>query len=277
MDAETSAANPDSAYDGGILYISVNGGAWTQITPTTNGYNKWVRAMAGSTRPYNGPLPPLAPCFSGSTPWREVVCDLTSYSGPVRFRFRFGSDSSVARAGWFVDDVRVLLVSGNNPPRNLEAELAGSNALISWQSPSSGVMLSVLSGYNLYRNGAKIDSLLRALSYVDDLSARPYGWYRYAVSAQYGSSESALSNTDSVNWMGIPPDAITDLVIVASGQDIILYWTPVAEATSYRVYASDTVQDFSSPPIAEVSDSTCTLSGETASRTRRFFLVTAVR
>jgi hypothetical protein len=277
MDAETSGTYSDSAYDGGMLYISVNGGAWTQITPTTNGYNKWVRARASSTRPYNGPLPPLAPCFSGSTPWREVVCDLASYSGPVRFRFRFGSDSATVRSGWFVDDVRVLLVTGNNPPRNLNAELVGSNAQISWQSPSSGALLSVLNGYNLYRNGVKIDSLLGALSYVDDLSAVPYGWYRYAVSAQYGSGESSLSNTDSVNWQGNPPEEITDLVIDVAGSDVVLSWTPVAGATSYYVYASDNVQDFSGSPIIEVFDSTCTLSGETASGARRFYLVTAVR
>jgi len=233
--------------------------------------------MAGSTRPYNGPLPPLAPCFSGSISWREVVCDLASYSGPVRFRFRFGSDSTTVRGGWYVDDVRVALVIGNNPPRNLEAQLVGSDAQISWQSPSSGVLLSVLSGYNLYRNGAKIDSLLHSLSYADDLDGLPYGWYRYAVSAQYGSSESGLSNTDSINWNGIAPEAVTDLVIMVSEQDVILYWSSVPGATSYRVYASDTVQDFSAPPVAEVSDSTCTLVGETASRARRFYLVTAVR
>ncbi|MCX6601599.1 MAG: C25 family cysteine peptidase [bacterium] len=277
MDAETSGTYADSAYDGGILYISLNGGAWTTLTPTTNGYNKWVRAKASSTRPYNGPLPPLAPCFSGSLSWREVVCDLASYSGPVRFRFRFGSDSATVRGGWYVDDVRVALVIGNNPPRNLEAQLAGSDAQISWQSPSSGVFLSVLGGYNLYRNGAKIDSLLHSLSYADDLDGLPFGWYRYAVSAQYGSSESGLSNTDSVNWNGLAPDAVTDLVIMVSGQDVILYWSSVPRATSYRVYASDTVQDFSAPPVTEVSDSTCTLVGETASRARRFYLVTAVR
>jgi hypothetical protein len=277
MDAETSGTYADSAYDGGILYISVNGGAWTQLMPTTNGYNKWVRAKAGSTRPYNGPLPPLAPCFSGSISWREVVCDLASYSGPVRFRFRFGSDSATVRGGWYVDDVRVLLVTGNNPPRNLEAQLVGSDAQISWQSPSSGATLSVLSGYNLYRNGTKIDSLLHSLSHVDDLDGLPYGWYRYAVSAQYGSSESGLSNTDSVIWNGLAPDAVTDLAIMVSGQDVILHWTSVSGATSYRVYAASTVQDFSAPPVAEVSDSSCTLAGETATGARRFYMVTAVR
>jgi len=123
----------------------------------------------------------------------------------------------------------------------------------------------------------KIDSLLHALSTVDDLEGLPFGWYRYAVSAQYGSSESGLSNADSVNWNGLALDAVTDLTIVSSGQDIILRWTPVSGATSYRVYASDTVQDPAPLFVAEVSDSTYTVVGETAARVRRFFLVTAVR
>lgn len=277
MDGEVSGNYPDSAYDAGIVDISLNGAEWTQLTPTVNGYNKWVRAMAGSTRPYNGPLPRRAPCFGGLIDWTEVVCDLAAYSGPVRFRFRFGSDSATVKGGWYVDDVRVGLVTGNNPPRNLVAQLAGSEAQLAWQSPSSGATLAVLSGYNLYRNGVKIDSLLHTLSTVDELEGLPFGWYRYAVSAQYGASESSLSNTDSVNWNGLEPDAVTDLTILSSGQDIILRWTPVSDATSYRVYASDTVQDPAPLLIVEVSDSTYTIVGETAARARRFFFVTAVR
>ncbi len=36
------------------------------------------------------------------------MVDVSSYAGQiVKFRFRLGSDSSVSREGWYIDDVKV--------------------------------------------------------------------------------------------------------------------------------------------------------------------------
>lgn len=45
--------------------------------------------------------------------WQQPAYDLSDYAGQtVQIRFRMTSDGSVTRPGWFIDDVRVLSVSG---------------------------------------------------------------------------------------------------------------------------------------------------------------------
>jgi hypothetical protein len=90
-------------YDGGFIEVSVDGGAYTQITSGL------------LTDPYNGPLAtgnPAAPapawCGDPQAYLRSVI-DLAPYAGQnVRFRFRITSDASVARAeGWNIDNVEI--------------------------------------------------------------------------------------------------------------------------------------------------------------------------
>lgn len=107
MISELSGFYPDSAYDGGIVEISVNGGAYTQITPVGN-YPKTYRYLVGSGNPYTGPLPGV-PCYAGTIAGSETVFNLAAYAdSTVRFRFRFSSDAGGNREGWYVDDVRLL-------------------------------------------------------------------------------------------------------------------------------------------------------------------------
>ncbi len=98
MDAEISGSYPDSCYDGGIVEIMLEGASeWQQIFPV-NGYNQYTRASS------NSPFPNTA-CYSGHIEWTEEVFDLSSFSGVVQIRYRFGSDGSVGDEGWFIDDV----------------------------------------------------------------------------------------------------------------------------------------------------------------------------
>jgi hypothetical protein len=116
MAAEISSSYPGYAYDGGLVEISVGGGAWQQITPV-GGYPYLVRQ--GGTP---GPFPAETPIFSGHTNgWEQVDFDLSGYSGDIRFRFRFGSDGSAADEGWFIDDV--LVVSGGVTIPEINVEL----------------------------------------------------------------------------------------------------------------------------------------------------------
>ncbi len=99
--AESSNAHAGYAYDGGIVEISVEGGAWQQIQPD-GGYP--FLARAGSTP---GPFPAGTPMFSGRRNWQEVNFDLSAFEGNAQIRFRFGSDGATAMEGWYVDDVVV--------------------------------------------------------------------------------------------------------------------------------------------------------------------------
>ncbi|MFH1010937.1 MAG: C25 family cysteine peptidase [bacterium] len=272
MEAEVSSYYPDSAYDGGIVQISADGGPWTQLTPA-GGYNKVIRCTAGGGNPYTGPFTCRTPCFGGTINWTEVVCDLASYSGNVQIRFRFGSDNSGALEGWYVDDVRVVLVVANNAPQNLQGELIGSTTHLTWQSPPSAALASLL-GYNIYRNGGKIDSLIQALHYEDPMTDLPFGPYTYQVSAQYSNGESGLSNSVQIDWTAeLYP--VADLTVVRSGDDVILRWTPT-NADEYHIYDSDDPENFVEPPVI-VTAPPYTCTGHAATFEKRFYRVVSVR
>lgn len=99
IDAEDDANQ--TAWDGGIVEASVDGGPFIQITPD-GGYPYTIIQNAAS------PFAPGTPCFSGTFGWAQVRFDLTGLSGTeVRLRFRFGSDGYVTGEGWYIDDVVV--------------------------------------------------------------------------------------------------------------------------------------------------------------------------
>jgi uncharacterized repeat protein (TIGR01451 family) len=92
-------------YDGGILEISTDsGGNWT-----------WIPNSSLLTDPYDGPINAGSNPLNGQTAWcgdpqdwLESVVDLDAYAGQtVNFRFRLGTDNSVGREGWTIDDVVV--------------------------------------------------------------------------------------------------------------------------------------------------------------------------
>lgn len=114
MEAEISGSFPGTCYDGGLVEISIDGGAWESIAPD-DGYTHTVRD--GSN-----PFPADTPVFSGSFDWREETFDLIGYQGSARIRFAFGSDVGVTEEGWYIDDLMLHLAgtSGVN-----EHEFAG--------------------------------------------------------------------------------------------------------------------------------------------------------
>lgn len=98
MDAEIGGGA--EAWDGGFVEISVNGGAFQQITPV-GGYPYTIIDNPDS------PFAPGTPCYSGTHDWKQEFFDLSAYSGNVAIRFRFGSDGYVTEEGWFIDDLVV--------------------------------------------------------------------------------------------------------------------------------------------------------------------------
>jgi hypothetical protein len=94
-----------ACYDGGILEISTNGGAsFTQITTglLTDPYNGPISLN------FSNPLLGLNAWCGDPQPYLNSIVSLDSYAGQtVQFRFRVGTDTSVARTGWNIDDVIV--------------------------------------------------------------------------------------------------------------------------------------------------------------------------
>jgi bacillopeptidase F (M6 metalloprotease family)/subtilisin family serine protease len=79
----------ETGWDFGYIEVSANGGStWTEV----------------------------APRLSGKTPaWEQPVINLTAYAGQtIQIRFRLTSDSSVTKAGWYLDDVKVVSAAGGS-------------------------------------------------------------------------------------------------------------------------------------------------------------------
>jgi hypothetical protein len=98
-----------SCWDGGLLELSTDGG------------QTW-RSMSNQllTDPYDGPVStvwenPLGgqPAWCGDPQdWLNSIIDLSDFAGQtIRFRFRLGTDQSVSREGWYVDDVMIQACS----------------------------------------------------------------------------------------------------------------------------------------------------------------------
>ena len=128
IEAETSPLYTGKAYDGGILEMSVDGGAFTRVTPV-GGYPYTIRAGSNP-----GPFPADTPVFSGAYDWQQVTFDLTGVSGTATFRFRFGSDGAVVKEGWYIDDVE--LWTGMSPSSTREVELTPVRLALSQSRPN---------------------------------------------------------------------------------------------------------------------------------------------
>ncbi len=102
--------NLETGFDGGVVEISINGGAFNDVGSanfTKNGYNQTISAVDGS---------PIAgrPAFSGiGGVYIESVVNLgslVSQGDSFQIRFREANDPSVAAEGWRVDDVKICNV-----------------------------------------------------------------------------------------------------------------------------------------------------------------------
>ncbi|HUU02131.1 MAG TPA: C25 family cysteine peptidase [Myxococcota bacterium] len=93
----------EAQYDGGVLEISVNGGAYQDLGGyiTQNGYNDTISEWTDSTIAGRA-------AWAGSADWQQVSVNLSSF-GPadVVVRFRFASDGYVNATGWWIDDFAI--------------------------------------------------------------------------------------------------------------------------------------------------------------------------
>ena len=92
-----------SGFDGGVVEISTDGGTnWTDIgNNITSGYYSGTIASS-STNPLAGKK-----AWTGSvSSFVKSSINLSAYENQsIKFRFRFGSNNSVAGTGWYVDDI----------------------------------------------------------------------------------------------------------------------------------------------------------------------------
>ncbi|MDR7857930.1 carboxypeptidase regulatory-like domain-containing protein, partial [Tissierella sp.] len=150
--------NYDKAY---VLVTDDFGATWTQVAL------------------YTGP---------GAT-WTEKTVNLDGYIGstnPVFVAFRFTSDGSVHKAGWFIDNVRLFERDNEAPavPTGLKAEAGLTGIKLNWiHSPDADI-----SHYNVYRGevaGGEYNLLIETPnnSYIDSEVVVGTTYY-YVVTAE---------------------------------------------------------------------------------------------
>ncbi|MFU8832903.1 MAG: hypothetical protein ACNA7J_12210, partial [Wenzhouxiangella sp.] len=106
----------DSCWDGGLLEISTDGGgSWNQVTDE-HILNREYDGIIGTG--FSNPLDGRPGwCGDPRDSWERYSVDLANWAGEeVSFRFRFGTDSSVSRIGWYVDSVNVRACVEVLPP-----------------------------------------------------------------------------------------------------------------------------------------------------------------
>lgn len=98
---------PDACWDASILEISTDGGAnWTQLDNEliTDPYDGTVNNFMSGPNPLAG----LQGWCADPEDWTRSIVDLAAYQGQsVQFRFRLGTDGTVGREGWYIDDVQI--------------------------------------------------------------------------------------------------------------------------------------------------------------------------
>lgn len=113
-------------YDGGLLEISINDGAtWDQVTTSAIQVRDHDGAIStGFSNPLGGSQ---AWCGDPREFWERYSVDLSNWAGEdVRFRWRFGTDSSVSRYGWHVDSVQVKACAQSQSPLIFEDRFESS-------------------------------------------------------------------------------------------------------------------------------------------------------
>ena len=118
-------------------------------------------------------------------------------------------------------------------------QLKGVNAnRLSWNAPLKNV--AGVKGYNIYRNGEKINKeLVTERVYIDE--NLPFATYNYEVTAVYDQKESEKSEALACNVEAPALNAPRNLLAVPSSvNDVRLYWdSPLNNAPAIRYYEAD--------------------------------------
>jgi photosystem II stability/assembly factor-like uncharacterized protein len=202
MDGVWGSGKLCESFDGGITWNPVNytgSNHHGDIDYVPRTLNTWVRSDfydGGSGSSYS---------FDGGHTWTDFpgtqeipfypMTWLNSHCGWAGGISKTSTEGGVYKfTGWVVP---------KPAPENVQANINGNNVDISWAQPGYDPTQINLQGYNIRRNGTKINSgLITGLTYTD-LNV-PAGQYTYCVTALYnlGASEGAC-NSDVI--VGIAP------------------------------------------------------------------------
>jgi outer membrane protein assembly factor BamB len=104
--------NIETCRDGGNVKISINGGVWQLVYPI-EGYS--------GTGSWNNMGIPDEPCWNGSSAqWKFSAFILPVNAGQTfQIRWHLGTDATITRAGWYIDDVMAQGIDPSVPPEQM--------------------------------------------------------------------------------------------------------------------------------------------------------------
>ena len=120
----------EAGYDGGAVFIKVNGGSWQHFDPG------WYSSTGSGSHNLNGlgifTLDHCTGSWSGWTSTSDMTnlrANLDAYKGDsVKFKFAFGTDGSVTYAGWFIDNAGVQISNYGLPGNWISPAISVENA-----------------------------------------------------------------------------------------------------------------------------------------------------
>lgn len=195
----------DGIWGSGKIFESFDGGiTWAQVNYTGSNHhgdisyvpgtpNSWVRSdlySGGSGSSYS---------FDGGHTWTDFpgteeipmypMTWLDNHCGWAGGISKSATEGGVFKCtGWVIP---------KPAPENVQAIVSGNDVDIIWDPPVYDPLQITLQGYNIRRNGTKLNSaLVTNLSYTDQNV--PDGQYTYCITAQYniGASEGACANVE---------------------------------------------------------------------------------
>ncbi len=139
----------DLGYDGGIVEISINGGAWTKLDPIVGTGGNFNTANSTSWYNDNAAWSTVgAPQFSANTAtsyssqvngWITSVTSLTGAAGQsdVKIRFRFAVDAFTDE-GWAIDNIEVFVPTAPTVATSTKANITTSSVTLSGNITNNG-------------------------------------------------------------------------------------------------------------------------------------------
>jgi len=225
--------NTESTFDGGVLEISVAGGAFADIITAggafvSNGYNGTISGSFGS------PIANRSAWTGNSSGYLTTTVTLpAAASGQnIRLRWRMATDSSVSGTGWSVDSISLTAASCTaapttaQPPTGLYAEsIAGNVVTLRWTPPAFGLTPDnyVLEGG--VNPGAVLASIPTGSAAPTYTFVAPTGAFHVRMHTASGASRSAASNEIRI-FVNVPqpPSAPANLLGMVNGNAVALAW-----------------------------------------------------
>lgn len=192
-------------FDGGVTWnlVTTTGPVYaTDLSYVPGTANVWVSSGATGT---NG----TSYSFNGGHFWNDFVGTTGAEYMQMSWvnnhcGFAGGVNTSATENG--VYKFIGVLMPPMPAPLNFQAQVTGDNVHLSWQKPVYDSINTILVGYNVYRDGAKLNSSPLYQLYYDD-NGLPSNQYNYCATAIYNLGESALTCQTASVTVGIHESA----------------------------------------------------------------------